>query len=90
MRLFLLPVAYFFGIETVGTLAVGFVGLGACLGERDFGIGPHAELHSLAALRVAIDPGFAGGSYAKVQIVTIVQQVFVRTRLGCSDLSLAE
>lgn len=36
MRLFLLPAAYFFGIETVGTLAVGFIGLGACLGKRDF------------------------------------------------------
>ncbi|MGB6008811.1 MAG: hypothetical protein WBG56_11945 [Castellaniella sp.] len=30
VRLFLLPVAYFFGIKTIGTLAVGFVGLGAC------------------------------------------------------------
>lgn len=72
VRLFLLPVAYILGIEAVGTLAVGFVGLGACLGKRDFRIGPHAELHSLAALRVPIDPGLAGGSYTQVQIVAVV------------------
>lgn len=78
------------GIDTIGALFSFGTRLLTRRRKRHHRVVPDAELGLLAVLLVAIDPHLAGRPHAKVETITVRQQIFLVARRCRLDQKLVE